>query len=412
MITVIALTLSLLAGGSQLAPPRPDTPMEALRRIIPEPTGQNGYEEFILAAHMFTESFGRSKRIAEAYVNDAMTLGDKRSMVSMNKKALDILRAGLRKPVVEPRQEITTASLFPEFAAFRELAKLLAWEQEVYLADGRVSQAIGSWRDAMQFSHDMQVSTLIAGLVGQACISICSEPLAHHIDQLSYEDCKLLQRTVSALMALPDPLSTVMNGEFRFEENALQALNQPGGKLEDLAELADGGNDENGKPNPFEVYKQSPELFPDDLAKAIEVLHARNAGLSIELRKRPWERKFSPTESVSERVDALVSLVSFSMDKVVGRFSTTDARLRLFGTHAAILAHRWWHGSPPASLDELKLGDLCFDPFTGQQFRYVPSGYTYKLYSVGPGGTDHGGQAASSSKPEEGDVLLTRDGSR
>jgi hypothetical protein len=102
----------------------------------------------------------------------------------------------------------------------------------------------------------------------------------------------------------------------------------------------------------------------------------------------------------------------FDSSDWLDRSTVSETRLRLLYIHAAILAYRWWHGNPPATLDALKLGDMAIDSFSGQPFVYKPTGYTYKLYSVGIKRQDGGGKPGTGSWSQGGDLFVTPDGSR
>lgn len=68
------------------------------------------------------------------------------------------------------------------------------------------------------------------------------------------------------------------------------------------------------------------------------------------------------------------------------------ATMRMLGCVAAIRLHKMRTGSYPRSLQELQLGDMAIDPFSGEPFRYrVDPKRGFLLYSVGENRTDEGG---------------------
>jgi len=74
-------------------------------------------------------------------------------------------------------------------------------------------------------------------------------------------------------------------------------------------------------------------------------------------------------------------------------------------TDAAIACERYRrrHGKLPERLDQLVpefLPEVPSDPFDGEPLRYVVSDDGYLVYSVGPDGTDHGGQGDESGEPD------------
>src|SRR5205807_3746967 len=76
-------------------------------------------------------------------------------------QALKLLRDGLEMPIASPRQSISFSTLFPELAQFRSLARLLGLQQYVFLADGRVAEALANARLGLRFSQAVQTDTLI-----------------------------------------------------------------------------------------------------------------------------------------------------------------------------------------------------------------------------------------------------------
>jgi hypothetical protein len=91
----------------------------------------------------------------------------------------------------------------------------------------------------------------------------------------------------------------------------------------------------------------------------------------------------------------------------VEAFTTATARDAAMNgaTDAAIACERYRrrHGTLPQSLDELVpefLPRVPIDPFDGQPLRYLVAEDGYLVYSVGPDGTDHGGQGDETGEPD------------
>jgi hypothetical protein len=75
------------------------------------------------------------------------------------------------------------------------------------------------------------------------------------------------------------------------------------------------------------------------------------------------------------------------------------ARLQLLAVHAALRRFRWQYDRVPDHLEELRLGDLIQDPFTGKPLCYQRKGDDYELYSAGPAAFDANGQVTGKSAP-------------
>jgi hypothetical protein len=109
-----------------------------------------------------------------------------------------------------------------------------------------------------------------------------------------------------------------------------------------------------------------------------------------ELSKQPWQRERSrfeiaPTSGAASFATQFLPAVA----RVSDAFARDQAHLQLLACHCAILRYRWEHDRLPATLEELRLGPLAIDPFTGQPLEYQARGWRYVLTSVGPlDGTD------------------------
>jgi hypothetical protein len=81
----------------------------------------------------------------------------------------------------------------------------------------------------------------------------------------------------------------------------------------------------------------------------------------------------------------------------------TLIRTRLLVVGLAVREHRFQTGQFPVDLDELDLGDLILDPYTGDQLVYKTGSDEFLLYARGIDGDDDGGQRAWRSR-YDGDI--------
>jgi hypothetical protein len=172
------LTLLIFTFGTDLASaaeaPKPDAPPSLFREVIPAPTGKNGYEELVMAADALGSSAQYRKAEQLAGESD-LTLAMKRYVLLDPPvvRALALLKRGLAKPVSAPRPAGAAATVPPELSHFRRLARLLAMQQYVLLADGRVPEAIGNARLGLQLGQAVKTDSLLTGLVGVAISTVC-----------------------------------------------------------------------------------------------------------------------------------------------------------------------------------------------------------------------------------------------
>src|SRR5688500_7524201 len=125
-----ALALCFVAAVPVAA--RADEPgPSAFERLFPNPTGRNGYEEIVAAGDLALQA-GR-----EAPLVRPTRLEHYRRLLRhpASRQALRLLRAGLRKPAVNPPAEPGSGGFFPEHAGARSLARLLGAEQQVALSE-------------------------------------------------------------------------------------------------------------------------------------------------------------------------------------------------------------------------------------------------------------------------------------
>src|ERR1044071_6387605 len=125
---------------------------DIFREFFPSPTGQNGYEELVKAGDVIKES--ALWKTMEPRMGE-LTLAEQRQLMSdpAVRRALDLMRLGIRKPVITPHKNGDDETRFPELSRFRSVARLLSIEMYVQLADGKVSQAIDTLADTLRFGY-------------------------------------------------------------------------------------------------------------------------------------------------------------------------------------------------------------------------------------------------------------------
>lgn len=370
--------------------PEPSPPPgTVLKQLFPKPTGLNGYEDLVLAGE-----YARNSAALEALQQKPGygTLSEKRRVLDdpPAARALSLLRKGLTKPITSPHVTMDENTLLPEFALFRNLARLLMIEQYVLLADGKVGQAIDNLRDGMRLGYYIQSGSLISGLVGVAVDAIVIARLALHLDQLSARDCDRLVSLANDWMKMPDPLIAVMAAErdsmlriwdkYRDDPKAmLQTVGPPEDESEEDPE-------EKRQNEAFQALaKDNPVAYRRMMDQSRRRMQAHFDALLENLRRPAWERKEIPEVKGDSLADRLAEMLLPSFSLVGERYAREQAQVQLLGVHAAIRRYRWEHERLPESLDALRLGRLALDPFTGQPLVYKrPTDTTYDLYSAGP----------------------------
>lgn len=354
MTTLALLTLVPSIGRPQAGPLFP--------RLYPNPTGQNGMEEIFRAADMISGL----QELTDAMQSEA-TLTEKRKAMQHPrvKQALLLIRAGLVKPLLPPQFEPAD---FRPLAAVRNVARLLTIEQYVLWADGKTNQALDSVRNLLQIGYVVQKCALIGNLTGVAIDSMAIGVLRDRLLQLSQPDCRKLRALAEAWLRLPDPATDALKAEKAISETL---------------------------------------LLPSDLPQrdaVAAILAARWEAVLRVLQTPAWERrlpKFQSGETPAEKLaQDLWQTLEPSLNRILDVWARELAQIQLLGVHAAILDYRWEYNSVPETLDELKLGALGVDPFTGRPFHYKKTGrLTYELSSEGPVERDESGQPIGPRRP-------------
>jgi hypothetical protein len=376
------------------APPAPaEPPKPVFGQVITQVTGQNGYEELVLAVDAL-----RSSRLfleAEALMDGGQGLLALDRRVFQDPpviRALQLLQRGVNKPIASPRETLTSKTLFPELAGFRQLARLLRLHQYVLMADGRPGAAIDMARLGFRLGQVIQTDTLIAGLVGIAIGVITLRTLGEHLEQFSARDCERLFQLCLERLAGEDPMLRVLDAERRLNRTVLEEVRNADPKERDSLLSLDNVDPTTLERDPEELQLSS-ELGRLDASEDRKAAFISDLGQRLndyfaqalaEARKPAWKRSrvaMPGDGSLAGRVAARMVPV---LDRVADRYGSETAMVRLLAVHAAILRYRWEYDRLPKTLEALHLGELIFDPFTGQPFRYEVTGHRYRLSSAGP----------------------------
>ncbi|GMV36641.1 MAG: hypothetical protein AMXMBFR61_11490 [Fimbriimonadales bacterium] len=402
----------LVAVSHAVAHPNQDQPQEPrkpgwlLNQVFPNPTGDNGIEDLLIAAEML-DGNRAFREYEELWIDGQATLQHKRSTVTSCKAVLARIRTGLARESFRFRESVTFDTPLPGYGHLRRLAKLLSAEQEVHFADGREMQAIDSFRDGYRLGQLLDQQMLISGLVGVVCSGLSLAPLARRLDQLDYRECQYLRKVCEQLLEHPSGVPSMLMGELRC---SLEFLQRSGERdwVSYLIEFGYGDLEEGWTEDSAALraaVEEHPELLEQAARQAQEIVRRYYSELLAELQKPAWERTYP--DPLKEDDGSWPWLLARALmppwSTIADRFTADRARLQLLAVHAAVLEYRWWYGVTPADLSKLNLGETATDPFTGKPLIYKRLGdYRFKLYSAGPNKEDDDGDRDS-------DVVLVRD---
>lgn len=354
-----------------------ENPIGYFDRLFPQPTGRNGYEEFVLAGDLAH----RSALLSEAVRSATSTLLLKRRVLAdpNARRALALLRQGLVKPIRSRHegQPIDEETVFPELADFRQLAHLLAIEQYVLLADGKVGQAIASLRDGLRFGYAVQMDTILGGFSGIAVDAIVLVRFVDHLDQLSVGDCDRLLDVVTEWLGRPDPAIAIYATERDLALQRMVKYRMDGPKILDYLRqgFPEQNEEEDGKALLY--IQQLDDLLQSDPLTAAALIDQAKARvethfnrLITNIRLPYWQCDEIEERRAGTLTDFIANSCAGSYAQTRIKFTQEQAYVQMLGVHASIHKYQWEHGRLPASLRELRSDLLARDPFTGQPFLY------------------------------------------
>ena len=358
-----------------------------LSQLFPQPTGKNAYEDLVRASELLK----LSSLWTEAQQKN--TLSSRRRALSdpQIRQARGLIDASALKPMFPPTRELTAATTFPEFAGFRDCARLLNAEMHVLFSEGRTAAALVSFAQGLRLGTAPKALVLIGGLVGIAIDSILLTRVQKHLEQLTPRDCDRVQATLREhVEADRGNAEKSLAAEMRFVESLIPQLEK----------------------NPVETLTG---LLPDD-----DEMQSQLRAQADAFRSQPGERKrvlsafLTNAQQHQQRAQAyladpsrlpeepklpagspeatLIGLLTPTYTQAVQRFIQDRIQCQLLYCHVAVRKYKWEWEKLPESLEALKLADWSLDPYTRQPFRYEKRGESYELFSVGP--TSEDGQRA------------------
>ena len=352
-----------------------------LSQLFPQPTGKNAYEDFVRAAELLKSS----PVWAEAQQRN--TLSSRRRALGdpAVRQARALIDAAMLKPLSSPIRELTIATTFPEFAGFRDCARLLSAEMHVLFSEGRTAAALVSFSQGMRLGTAPKAIVLIGGLVGIAIDAILLARIKIHLEQLTPRDCDRVQATLREhVEADRGNAEKALAAEMRFVESMLPYLETSLKETVEGALMAD--EEDSALAN---VRMQAEAIDSDPIAKKRVIAAFLQGAKAHQARAQAYlinPQVLSPEPKLSEGTleGALVNSLTPVYTRAVEKFVQDRIQCQLLYCHTAIRKYKWEWEKLPDSLDAMKLADWALDPYTRQAFRYEKKGESYELFSVGP----------------------------
>lgn len=379
-----------------------------LAKIVPVPTGKNGYEDYLRACDlagpdtwpMYEQLMAyRSSRLRSPSDPDlefsplrvppgtTLDSSELRIRIAANDRvggAFDVISIGNNKQVYDPRTSLNYQTSFPELGRFKMLAKIGINKAYVEFAEGKSGVATKDLLEGLKFSKNVFGSALIPGLVSIAMQAIFLAEFNRHLGQLSYSDAQLIDKTCEGLIAKPYPVREALQHEFQMTANSIdQILEKPESFLSE---------DEN---RTFGSAITGLGQSDKDQLKGfvLRALQQRYDALSSKWDgpESGWMvggAKVEPPISTEDKsVSNLAILVAGELRSGLPQYANAMAKariqLRLLQLHAKVAEYRWQNGVLPAKIEDFADAKTRIDPFTDAAFHYELKDMNYRLYSTG-----------------------------
>jgi hypothetical protein len=376
-----------------------------LPQLFPVRDPRNGYEDYIQAVDLENalrgpEGSDRLSRSLDYNFAPAERVRRERLRVAKYGKPLMLVARGNSKAVHDPRKRLVAATLFPEFASFRELARLLGDKADIEFRDGQPRQGMDDLLQIFAFGRKVQRDPVLIGfLVGVAIQGIGTRVARSHWNQMDSADARRLERIVDpSIVQVRDAAAYSVVSDFsnmhRYVDDMIMGriprdlLGEPYGDtfahaFQTMVALASGDS------NPPDVSVLSARLTSMKREERLRHFQASNAYLLSFIAWVP--RTFSSPESawgtvavprsrdpvVSQLNDLLLPAYSPTFRAV----ATMRGRYRLMNLAAQVVEFRDRTGRLPASLSAMQVS--AFDPLSGKRLVYerLPDGF--QVYSRG-----------------------------
>lgn len=399
LILIVAM-LSFIAAFDQADPAqdkgnavasRPEPPPQPIfGQVVANPTGRNGYEDYVLAADIMIQPKVRDAEDA-VYAQPRLLspLAAKRAWVAAAKRALDLVRAGNAKPIFNPRSKMNGAPLFPEFAGFKQIAKLFTAEARVRFADGDTGGATQSIVDCLTFSDRIGHFVEIGSLVSIACTSIILAEVEADLRVLSQRDAQALAVAADAMLQKPVAMIDGVKGETQLLDSCIDAAIADVTKH--VGDQADG-SEAAAIWSKFssELQGLSPSQLRSLKGQVADGIRSRLNGILATLQgpETGWTAGESADQAPVDLRDFLVQIMLPVYGPGMNSAARSRTQLRLLRLHGAIISFLWeWHRLPK-QLGELQDPAIIDDPIAGKPFHYEVKGVSsYDLWSDGWGDT-------------------------
>ncbi|MBS1722194.1 MAG: hypothetical protein JSS66_04205 [Armatimonadetes bacterium] len=354
--------------------------------LVPNPTGKNGYEEYLAAADMVRTAEFKSALdlLDQAKPGNTNLLSLKRKAVAAAPKVRDLMRAAALKQVVDPRSAYSLETTFYEFSYFRRVQRLLGIQAGIQFVDGEPKQAVDTIGSMISFSFGLEnTGVLISFLVGLANQDMALKGIVDNMEQIPLPSTMQLSKLADVGLAL-NPIERSMKIEsVSCAESFARLLKNRSSLAEIMTEGAESP-----------LFKQVGALSDPDFRAAVsraeELVVGHNAAIARIAATPETQWKQLLTDETT-RLDSEPNMVARGLaelfivpaQQILRNEARRRVQLRLLKVHMMVRAYKLNAQALPVTLDVLNDQALVRDPLTGKPFVYERKGEKYELYSPG-----------------------------
>lgn len=373
---------------------------EAVVVTIPNPVmpNPNAFDFYVVAGNAVTFE-DRMKP------NVTYSSAQKEAFILPDVSAITTLHQGFDYPYLHPPCRDFNM-IFPYYAKFRKLARLLALRGQVQAIKGDWQGATDSYLDAIRMGEDIpHGATLIGALVGMVCQSIGRKPMWNTIEHLNVSQSHTaINRLTSILERHYAFADTIQEEKWLGQSFRLQIFSDARTRAEVLLPI----DCENASLYPA-AQSLTGLLFLVESKSRIMHDFTLYMDQNAQLARQPYGLHLPGAPEPTGRINGVFLPISTQ-----ARWKDVECQTQneLLLVTLALHAFRLEHGHNPVSLAELMpayLRKLPDDPYAVQgTFKYRIKGQSYVLYSVGPDGKDDGGQPIDQPKYSDATHPLSR----
>ncbi len=396
------------------------------KSVIPTPTGNNGYEDYVEAAAMLKSPEHQAFELWKSYwqrsergtreVRDSLDAEEKgasevvpepprpagltlqatpfevrQAYVKRFGTVFEGVKRGNAKPVFQPRESIDFETLFPELGSFRLLSRL---GQDIAMAEfaaGNPAKATETLLEALQFSENIAEGTIISELVSIANRSVIFSALDYGLGRFSLPDAQQIVKATQALLAQGPRAIKTLESEFKYVSAGIDKF-----MAEPKKDVLD--SDEENEDNLFIRLGALGEADRKRVATEAKAhMETKRRGLAALLRQPEsrWstyqESEIPVAPGQEETIGGLAARLANEMTPFVGSYLEVAVRsrtqLRILRLIGRVLVYKWTFDKLPSELSQAAPADEVRDPATEGDFKYEVNGKNFRVYSSGFGRT-------------------------